>query len=341
MSKQIFLTGIVDEWTAEEARWSLTNTSEKEIDIFISNWGGSVNKGFEIANLIQGLEKSGNKKITTNILSHADSIATVIFLAAKKENRKIVDSSTLFIHEPRFMVFDEVTKQDADKMSAELEMQKNRIADYYVKNIEGLTKEEALSLMAGEVNMSKDKMLEYGIVGEVLPEFDIAAKRTLISNYKIDMGLFNTKSQEPLNTLAFNDGTMIAFNGELKEGSEVQKVGEVVDLAGEFTDNDGRTITLEANKVSKIEAAASTEETTEGLTKEDVVNLLADFETRLEAAVDAKIEAIRKNGSKQKVPKVENNQSSGIEIGTQASARANTQKMLKEIQAAKTKRQEI
>ncbi len=225
-------------------------------------------------------------------------------------------------------------------MSAELEIQKQRIADYYVKNIENLEKEEALALMAGEVTLTPQKMQEYGIVNEVLPAFEIAAQRNLINN-KNNMSLFtkDKKDQEPLNTLALNDGTMIAFNGELKEGTEVTKVGEIVDLSGEVEDTDGRKITLEANKVTKIEEAVPTADP-KAVTEETLVALFAEFESRMEKVMDDKIEAFRKKGSTAKIPKVETSQQNSIEIGTQASARANISKLSKEIQAEKRKRQE-
>lgn len=340
MGKQIFLTGIVSEWTAEDVRYMLTNSSEKQIDIYISSWGGSVNKGLEIANLIQGIQATGKKDIHTFNLSHADSIATAIFLAPPKENRHVVENSTFFVHEPRFIVFDEVTQNDAEKMKAELQMQTNRLADFYVKNIEGLEKEEALSLMNAETNLTAEKMLELNIVSEIKQEFEIAAQRNLISNLNNDkMSLFNSKKQEVVNTLSLEDGSIVAFNGDLKEGTEVAKVGEVVNLEGSHVDSEGRTIVVDANnKVTEIKAKEEPQASVEGetLTAKEVAEIVAEEVEKVRAEMQKEINAIKTTGSTGKPEKVEpTNQK--VNGDARIEAKKKVQAELASIQAKKRK----
>lgn len=341
MSKQIFLTGIVDDWASEEVRWQIDNSSEKRIDLYVSNWGGSVNKGFEIANYIQGVNASGKKEIHTYNLSHADSIATVVFLAPPKEQRHILESSTLFTHEPRVISIDAITKDDAAKLEIELEMQTNRIADFYVRNIEGLDKNEALAMMKGEENLNAEKMLSLGIVTEIVPEFEIAATRKALTNFNYTkMGLFGNKEKQPINTVALEDGSQLLYSGEFKEGTELHAIGEVRNLSGEHVTNDGQTLVIDdSNKLVKV--MDKVEETTETapITIEAIAALIDEKLTEHDQKIDDKINALRSKGSSTKLPKIENNGGSNKVIANerqlQAEAGAQVREELNKIQAAK------
>ncbi len=339
-SKQIFLTGYVDSWMSNDIRNEIESSKEKRIDVYISSYGGSVDHGFEIANLIQGIEATNSKEIHTYNLAHADSIATVIFLAAKKENRHIVGNSTMFYHEPRYIVIDEVTKNDAELMARELELQKNRIADFYIKNIEGLDKNEAFSLMEGETTIGSEKMLSLGIVSEVQETFKIAACKT-ITNLKFkQMGLFGKK--EPINTLQLSEDVTIAFYGELKEGIEVQKIGENCNLEGEYITNSKKIVIDSNNKIiemSNIEVNDDDKNFMNEISKvvNDIIEkALTDFRNE----IDEKIENIRKTGSTQKIEKIENKSTDQFNLGTQSSVRKNTNEYLNAILKKRREKQE-
>ena len=333
MSKQIFLTGIVDQWMAEDLRFNLMNSSEPVIDIYISCIGGDVNKGFEIANLIQGIQAGGKKDIHTYNLAHADSIATVIFLSADQDKRHAVESSTLFMHEPRFMWLEDITKEVTEKASEELEMQTKRIADFYVKNIEGLTEEEAFELMKNETNLDAEQMINYKIVSEVVPTFEIAAKRGLITNQNNNEMRFGKK--QATFALKMADDSILLHEGELQVGSEVSKAGEVEAFTGEQIDENGRTIKIEAGKVieiiDKVEEVVETEETV----VEEVAALILASEEKLEKLIDSKIAALRKEGSEQKVPKIDAVKTPEVKESTQASARKGVKAMMDKIAAKK------
>jgi len=321
--KQIFITGVIDEWTADELGWQLRNSSETDVNIYISSFGGSVKAGFEIANLIQGIEASGSKSIHTFNLSQADSIATVIFLAAKKDKRHIVENSTLFIHEPRAFVFDEMEKEDAEKLAERLEIETQRIADFYVKNIEGLNKEEALELMSGDTTLNASRMLELGLVSEVQEEFNIAASTKLISNkYISKMGLFGKDKKETINKVVLNDGKELVFAGDLKEGTEINAFGGEEITEGEYITADNQKLTVNAeSKVVSIEAI----EVQATNTNDEIIAAVGTMLADLEAKMDAKIEALRKVGSKGTPPKTDpvNKGDNTIKVGSQRDAQKN------------------
>lgn len=332
---QYFLTYPVDKWEADAIQYAILGSNE--LDIIIGSVGGSVNEGFRIINMIQAAEKSG-KVINTHIISNADSIASSIFLAPKKGNRHIVESSTLFIHEPRFGMGFDITQEDAQKMDEELELQKNRMADFYVKQIDGLTKDEALALMNGEKNLSATKMLELGIVGEVKPVLDIAAKREMNNIYNQSyskMGIFG-KEKKVINQVVSGDNTFL-HEGDLAVDSELTQVGQAeAKLEGEYVIADGRTLVVSAeNKVTEIKPKV--EASNDDTLVDAVAQMMNDMEVSLTAKFDAKIEALRKGTSGHKPPKKDGSSTESIKTGDQATARKEMKVLTDAIQAKREK----
>lgn len=245
----IYLSRIFD-FTFDEFRHDVENSEDKIIDVYLACIGGNVNAGFAIANYIEAVNENGSKTINTHILSNADSIATVIFLAPKPENRTIVQSSQMFKHEPLFMELDGVNAEAAIKAAETLEIQAQRIADYYVKKIEGLTNEEARSLMKGETTLSSEDMIKYKIVSEVKEAFSIAAIKGIIN--KSDMSLF--KNKKPFQTVALKQDeneVSAVFRGDLVVGAEIEAIGGD-ELKGRFVTNEN-TVDIEDGKVTNME----------------------------------------------------------------------------------------
>ena len=296
----IFLESRIWSDSFDYLKWQIDNAKDKQIDLYIACMGGNVNAGFAIANYIEGVNAGGAKTIRTHILSNADSIATVIFLAPEAKDRSIVESSTMFIHEPRFMWLEDVTAEDAEKASEELKVQEDRIADYYVKKVDGMTKQEAQSLMSGEVNLSAKQMLEYGIVTEIKKAFDIAAFRTnLHPNTNINM--FNKKQ---LNNVTLKQGDVevqAAYRGDLAEKTELERFGEGEALNGEFV-TDSHKMTIENNKVTTLEAVAVEEVETNEEVSAAVEAAVAPILDIVEALV-TKVEAIGGEKSTHQTPK--------------------------------------
>lgn len=278
-------------------KWQINNTPENEINIFIASIGGSVDAGFAIANYIEAVNSKGAKRINTHILSNADSIATVIFLAPPKEQRTIVESSTMFIHDPRFIDLMELTSETADKMAEALRIQENRIADYYVKKIDGLTKDEAVKLMKGETTLTAADMLKYNIVSEIKAAFNIAAFKSNINQNQINMSLFSKKGT--LAVVALVQGTVTiqaAHRGAFAENTELEQIGEGEAINGEFV-IDGKNVTIENNVVKTIKAietaAAEGDESTDvseqiALAMAPVMDLVEKMQSQIEALAGQK-----------------------------------------------------
>lgn len=231
-------------------KWQVDNATEPQVDVYIAGVGGNVDAGFAIANYIKAINASGKKTINTHILSNADSIMTVIFLASPKENRTIVQSSTMFVHDPRFMDLYDVTSEVAEQAAEALRVQEERIANYYVQQVEGLSYDEAKALMKGEKTLSAKDMLDYNIISDVKEHFDIAAIK---SNSNNNMSLFN-KKEKPLNVVSLKQGdneVSAVHEGDFAENVELRQVGSNEALNGEFV-AENKKVTIEANKVTAI-----------------------------------------------------------------------------------------
>lgn len=280
----LFLESRIFEWSFDDFRWQIENASANEINVYIAGIGGNVDAGFAIANYIQAVNASGSKKISTHILSNADSVMTVIFLGADAGDRSIVRSSTMFIHEPRFMWLEDVTAELAEQASEQLKVNEKRIADYYVSRIEGLSYDEAVGLMKGEITLDAEKMLELGIVSEIKESFSIAA----IKSKKQNMSLFGKKSEKPLQTVALKQGdneVTAIHRDEIAENTELEAVGVNDPLNGEFISGD-KKITVENNKVKAVEAVT------------EKAGVSEEIQTAINEAVSPVIELVEKLSDK-------------------------------------------
>lgn len=249
-NEAIYLTSDIYEWTVEEIRQLIINSSENKIDLYISSYGGYVDEAFELANFIEGVN---NKDIHTHILSHADSAATIVFLSAKLENRHAVSSSTFMIHSPKTFLFDQLDEEDAENLQHQLAFAKNRILDYYEKRLTGLSRNDITDMMENETYMTAEELEQYGAIKEVLESFDIAAYNKKFTKNSNKMLKIRNKKVEPINSITLDDGKQLIYEGELSKGTELRNFGDPETLSGEFTLKDGRKVTIDKdNKVTNI-----------------------------------------------------------------------------------------
>jgi ATP-dependent protease ClpP protease subunit len=252
MADTIFLSRPIFQEEFDFVKDKVENSKEDKIDVFISSPGGSIDTGLAISNYLGAIS---NKDIHTNILSNADSIATAIFLSVKKENRHAVAGSKFFVHMPGINLMmaslDESKLLDLQK---QLAFEKERVLDYYGSKIPGISREEMAQMMEDETSFSAEDLRDKGVIGEVMENFDIAAFNKQIYNYKqSDMNLFKNKKEEkvPLNILNLSDEVTIAFENELKEGSEVSQIGTVEALNGSF-ERENMKYVIEDNIVNSV-----------------------------------------------------------------------------------------
>lgn len=344
-SKAVYLLSDVDDWSVQYIMDEIEMAEENRINLYISSYGGSVNSGFQLANYIMGVNRGG-KKINTYNLSHADSIATVVFLAPPKSQRHIVPSSTMFKHEPRFMMEFDITKDKANKMSEQLEIQKQRIAQYYTQQITGLTKEEALQLMANEVTLTAEDMVRLEIVEDIQEEFLIAAYAKINNKSTFNnMGLFDKNKSKAVKSIELaNSENLLLIEGDLEKGAKVLAITNDTSakLPGTHNLKDGRKIVVNSDdEIEEVqEKEPETEEAPENLDElaeelgKTVKEEIQESENRMKKFVtDAITEALKgitSNHKPQKSRKPDNaNQPTDVDEA-QAATAANISAKLKE-----------
>jgi ATP-dependent Clp protease, protease subunit len=113
---------IIEQLLALEA-----DDATKDIWMFLNSPGGEVNSGFGIFDVMQFI-KPQVKVIVTGL---AASIATVILLGAKKENRLSMPNSRLLIHQPLIGGHVQGQATDIDITAREIIKTRERIALLY------------------------------------------------------------------------------------------------------------------------------------------------------------------------------------------------------------------
>lgn len=147
---------------------------EKPLHIHIHSQGGSVYDGLAIYNYLKTLEQ----EVHTSSSGLVASIASVIFLAGKKETRKINSNDSFLIHLP--MGFNGGNAKDLEKTAKELRDIENKLAEIYAKET-NLTSDEAIELMSKDEMLKVDFLKEKGFVSEIV-EFKAVAN--LYNNQK-------------------------------------------------------------------------------------------------------------------------------------------------------------
>lgn len=140
----------------------------KPLNIHIHSCGGSVYDGLAIYNYLKGLDQEVNT-MSSGLVA---SIASIIFLAGKKENRTVNKTDSFLIHLPSN--FGGGTSEDLTKTVEELKKIEDQISDIYAKETD-LTKDEAMELMKKDDFLTVDFLKEKGFVSEII-EFKAVAR---------------------------------------------------------------------------------------------------------------------------------------------------------------------
>ena len=139
--------------------------SEKPIKIFINSPGGSVYDGFAIYDMIRFIRP--RVKIISAGLSA--SAATVIMLAANKEDRLALPNSRIMIHQPS-MRFQGVA-EDVRRTAEEVVKIKKKINEMYADET-GQPLEKVEEDTDRDYWMSPYEAVEYGLISRVVNGFD-------------------------------------------------------------------------------------------------------------------------------------------------------------------------
>ena len=280
-----------DVFSASRLTDFLQNTDDSEIDGRLHCRGGSVTEGYTCHDL---LTHSG-KKVSMTVEGLCASIATVILMSAPKERRKIYPYGQVMIHNPyipEYTLADSYEAEDLKKMAADLEMEQNRLLDFYVANT-GADREQLKAMMDAETTLNAEQALEMGFVGEILPaisnskksfnnKFKKAMENKEIAELKAEMVKKDTilnrllkavgLSPEPVN-MTMTDSTGATLTIEREAGDPA--VGDKASPDGTFTMDDGKVITVLGGEITEI----TEDETEMDALKAENANLKAEIET--------------------------------------------------------------
>ena len=243
-------------------------TEDNEIDCKIHCRGGSVVEGYAIHDIIQ----NSGKVIKMTVEGQCASIATVVLLSAKFENRSMYQNATLFIHNP-FIPSEALgggyTSEQLLNISNDLKKEENRLLDFYVANTTA-TRDELKSMMDTETSLNSDEAIKYGFVSKkIIPILN--KKKSLINNFKMDetkflelqnklneketilnklLKKFKLKATKDILALDLTSADGTAFSVE--SDGESYAVGMSANPDGVYTMANGDVITITGGVVASI-----------------------------------------------------------------------------------------
>lgn len=134
---------------------------EKSIRLFINSPGGSADDGYAIYDMIRFIRPKV-KIISTGLSASA---ATVILLAAVKENRMALPNARIMIHQPSMRSFG--AAEDIKRTAEQILKLRKRINELYAAET-GQTFEKVSEDTDRDYWMSAEEAVEYGLIGRVI-----------------------------------------------------------------------------------------------------------------------------------------------------------------------------
>jgi len=283
-------------FTAKQLTEFLQTSTDEMIDGRLHCRGGSVIEGYTCHDLLQ---QSG-KKITMTVEGLCASIATVLLLAAPKENRKIYPNARLMIHMPyipEYTLADAYTADDLAKLSADLRAEETKLLDFYV-NKTGASREELQLMMDAETELSAQESLRLGFVSQILPAMNNKQKEwksktnDKMENKELNAAIAKQDSilarllkavglgPEAVN-MTMTDATGAVLTIEREAGGPT--VGDIASPDGTFTMEDGVVITVAGGTITEVKPA---EQQMDAKDKE-----IADLKSELETLKGANAQA--------------------------------------------------
>lgn len=269
----------------------LRPSDDNEIDLAFNCRGGLTTEGWAIYDL---LRQQAGANIKATIEGQCSSMASVILLAAPKENRKAYQNACLWIHNPYVQwlngeyreayTADDITRT-AEKLTIQAEAlaeEQKKILAVYVERT-GTDAETLQALMDKDSSITAEQAMELGFISEIIapvtaknttPSFgatnknikDKMSKQTETKASRFDkimlalkelVGLADAPEMVALQITAA-DGSVLEIDRE--EGEP--QVGDAATPDGSFTMEDGSTIIVEGGVITEI-TAPTTEESTE------------------------------------------------------------------------------
>jgi len=265
------------------------NPDEKDIRLRIHCDGGSTEEGFAIYDIL----RTSGRNIYANIDGGCHSMATILLLAAAKENRSANPNARALIHEVRGGAFG-----TAEEMRAQVELveqEQQRILDIYAERT-GWDRAELEAMMKEEKFISAQDLLKYGFISKI-NSYSTNQKTNPMAKITDSMAKLlgrvdslitkatNLLDDEGPKNYTFTDADGAVLFSTEKEDDSIA-VGDAAKPDGVFTLQDGRTVTIAEGVITEIKEKEQAEDT--AALQEQVTNLTAENESLRNALTETK-----------------------------------------------------
>lgn len=265
----------------EDQLANLTTTDGEEIIVGINTYGGDVDAGFSMYNILRRFAKEKNVTITTRLDGYCASIGTVILLAGDKRIGN--EYASPFVHNAWTMAIGDANEMK--KVFLELEAVNNKIAKFYSEKI-NIDFEKAKELMQAETWIEPTDALAYGFFTELeniaTPSkafFNLIKENNLLrksqnSNINLKNNKMNDNSKSIVNKIigliekGFGTKNKIVFDAENNEvdfyelaDGDTEKIGDKANYKGQPANGEilmqsGKTYVFDAATLIEIKATA-------------------------------------------------------------------------------------
>lgn len=249
---------------------------DEEIDIRLFCNGGSVMEGWAMYDRL----RATGKTIHVTVEGKAASMATVILMAAPKENRHAYENASICVHNPWLEGYHlgACTAEDLRKAADSLQREQDKILDLYVERC-GCDRKKMQKLMNEDKWISVDEAKEMGIIGDILPPISASSRYDILNHIntkprvkmeQVENGMAQVKQTWLEKVLAFfgkKSVEEVVFDMELNtaDGQKITverdegepQVGDKASPDGNWKMPDGKTIIIDGGVITEILVAES------------------------------------------------------------------------------------
>lgn len=273
---------------------------DNHIDVEIHSCGGDCTEGYAIYDAL----RASGKEISCKVVGQCASMASVILLAAPKENRTMYQHAEMLIHEPYFpSLTGSMTIAKLEAVKADLEKEKEKMLAVYEERT-GTSREVLEAQLADGGWFGTDKAIELGFISSVVPSISAHEDAPTISTTtdKQSMKINETSALgKAFATIAKALGVVAEEEKEEKavgltitdvNGTEIEiereegepQVGDKTSAPdGEYTLEDGRILVIEDGVITEIKNPEEEETEEEEAEEEDETKALKERVAELEA----------------------------------------------------------
>lgn len=268
---------------------------DEVVDIRLHCSGGLVSEGWAIYDKL----RASGKKITATVEGKCASMATVVLMAAPKEERKAFPSARILVHNPwiaGYALGEAVTAQALREEADRMQEEQDKILDLYVERC-GCDRAEMQALMDEDKTITVERAMELGLIGSIVEPLSAKDKRTILNREMKKVEVKQSWLERLLAKAGFAKMEEAVFGMELSTAAggtiEVEReegepqVGDAASPDGEHVMPDGSTIVVAEGVITEIKPATEEETEEEGEEKDEAAERISALEAEIASLKDS------------------------------------------------------